>query len=110
MKELKFQVKTATFDVQKVLFRKAGNNLTALCSCAAGTKNQLCKHRLAILLGDDSAIVSDNVQDAATVRSWLIGSDVQQALHEMADAARALENAQEAYNSAKIHLLKTMLD
>ncbi|MEO8616895.1 MAG: hypothetical protein ABI600_17275 [Luteolibacter sp.] len=67
----------------KVVFKKNGPNLTALCNCRAGVMGQLCKHRLAILYGDNTAVVGNSTAEVAEVASWLEGSNVADAISEV---------------------------
>lgn len=63
-----------------VRLSKTGNNLTAKCSCPAGKKGMMCKHRMRLLAGNAEGVVSPNTGDAAKVKGWLTGSDVEEAL------------------------------
>lgn len=67
----------------QVVFRKSGKNLNASCGCRAGIMGQLCKHRLSILNGDKSAVVSDNVDQVSEVVAWLVGSYVAEVISEV---------------------------
>ena len=89
MQELTFLVKGSSKDPYEVIFIKDGDSLTAICSCPAGQHGNFCKHRIAILDGKSTAIVSDNADSVATVVDWLPGTDVDAAL----TALRAIESA-----------------
>lgn len=67
----------------KVRFKKDSDDLKATCSCRAGISGMLCKHRLSILDGDKSAVVSDNADQVSEVSSWLEGSKVSDAISEV---------------------------
>ena len=67
----------------KVVFLKNGRHLMATCSCKAGAMGMLCKHRLAILDGNRSAVVSDNSDQVVEVASWLPDSSVGEAISEL---------------------------
>jgi len=67
----------------QVIFKKTGKNLNASCGCRAGIMGQLCKHRLSILNGDNSAVVSDNVDQVEEVALWLMESNVAEAISEI---------------------------
>lgn len=67
----------------KLRFKKDGDELKATCSCRAGVSGMLCKHRLSILDGDKSAIVSGNTDQVTEVSSWLEGSKVADAISEV---------------------------
>jgi hypothetical protein len=40
----------------------------------------MCKHRMSLLSGSAKGVVSENSADAAKVKGWLTGSDVEEAL------------------------------
>jgi len=104
MKEVVFLVKGSSSDPYKVIFIKDGDSLTAICSCPAGQFGNVCKHRIAILDGDGSAVSSDNAASVSEVVSWLAGTDVESALAEL----RLLENATAA-NKNELHVAKKKL-
>jgi uncharacterized Zn finger protein len=86
MNELVFHVKGSSTKPYEVVFLKEGDHITALCDCMAGKNGQHCKHRFRILDGSDQDIVSDNTEEIALVQEWLIGSDLEEALKEIASA------------------------
>lgn len=88
----------------KVVFRKDGSELNATCNCKAGVNGMLCKHRLSILDGDKSAVISDNLDQVAEVASWLAGSNVAVAISNVA----SLE-VQKKQIEAKIKRAKKMV-
>lgn len=57
--------------------------MKATCTCKAGISGMLCKHRLSILDGDKSAVVSDNIEQVVEVSSWLQCSKVADAFSEV---------------------------
>ena len=60
MEEIFFLVQGSAEEPYKVTFRKTGNNLSAYCTCPAGENGQHSKHRMNILRGITSGIVSGN--------------------------------------------------
>ena len=76
-----------------VKLNRDGKNLTAKCTCQAGKKGMMRKHRLALLNGDSSAVVSDNASEVAHVKGWLVGSDVEEILREIKKAERDRNHA-----------------
>lgn len=89
MEQLDFIVKGSSSSTYEVTFIKDGGSLTALCTCPAGQFGGPCKHRLAILDGQPDGISSDNADQVLTVGQWLLGSDVESALHELRDAEKS---------------------
>ena len=68
-----------------VLFKGPGK-IALHCSCPAGSTGQHCKHRLALIDGDDSAVIRashtvDELKDA------IMGSEI----HSMVERVRAQE-------------------
>jgi hypothetical protein len=109
--ELTFSVKGSAPDPYVVRFiRRHDGNLTASCSCPAGTMGQYCKHRLGILDGSANGIVSGNVHEVPTVASWLSGSDVEKTLQSLTDAEAELEAAKKRVASAKKAVARAMAD
>ena len=78
-----FMVQGSQPEPYKVVFKKNGSDLRASCSCRAGVNGLLCKHRLSILNGDMSAVVSENIDQVTEVNSWLDGSNVAAAIAEV---------------------------
>lgn len=101
--EIMFKVQGSAELPYEVTF-KNDEELTAKCSCPAGEKKQLCKHRLQILYGVLDGIVSGNEADVATVASWLPGSKVERALLEVEQAEQKVEEAKKAVSVAKKQL------
>ena len=77
MEEITFLVQGSAIDPYRVTFTKNKNNLNAFCTCPAGENGQYCKHRLAILGGDVSAITSKNELEVETVgkSGWAMDRD-----------------------------------
>lgn len=92
----------------QVTFTKQGNNLNAFCTCPAGMHGQYCKHRFAIMSGDSAGIVSDNGDEVERVRDWIAGSDVEDALCELAEAEHEFDAAKERLAVAKRKLAASM--
>jgi uncharacterized Zn finger protein len=95
MDSLSFLVQGSAPEPYVVTFPRRGDNLTARCTCPAGTVGQYCKHRFAILAGDQHGVVSPNVGDIARVQEWLNGTDVEQALRELAEAEAEFDLAKQ---------------
>lgn len=106
MQELTFQVRGSSARPYEVVIIKDGDSLTALCSCPAGQHGNFCKHRIGILDGETSAIVSDNADSVATAVAWLAGTDVEAALTEVREAEKQADKA--ALATAKRKLARAM--
>jgi hypothetical protein len=110
MEEIYFLVQGSADEPYKVTFRKKDNNLSAYCTCPAGENGQYCKHRFRILEGSDEGVVSDNKNEVAIVKTWLVGTDVDAVLREVAEKEKALEKAKKELSIAKKMLARTMRD
>lgn len=84
MTKITFNVKGSSPQPYLVIFIKSSdNNLYASCTCAAGKNGQYCKHRIKLMSGETSGIVSTNLEDVYTIQAWLIGTDTENALIRM---------------------------
>jgi uncharacterized Zn finger protein len=108
MDVIKFLVKGSAPEPYHVTFTKTKNNLNAFCTCPAGENGQYCKHRFDILSGSTNAIVSKNQDEVAIIRTWLPGSDVEEALKEMTQAEHESNLASKRLSLAKKKVAKAM--
>lgn len=104
--EIIFNVKGSSPEPYEIRFIKDGDSLTALCSCPAGQYGNFCKHRIAILDGVYTAIVSDNREQATMIADWLAGTDVEQALQEFRNSENTADK--KAIAAAKRKLARAM--
>ena len=107
MEELTLLVKGSTSDPYELTFIKDGASLTALCTCPAGSFGNVCKHRVAILDGDASAVVGGDARKVSVVVDWLSGTDVESALADLR-AAIAAKAPKEDLADAKRVLARAM--
>lgn len=108
MEELVFMVKGSSPEPYKVTFTKNKNNINAFCTCLAGENGQYCKHRFAIMAGDGKAVVSSNKDKVVIVKSWLPGSDLEEALMELAEAEHEHEKAKKRLTAAKKNVARAL--
>jgi uncharacterized Zn finger protein len=101
MKEIEFLVQGSAPEPYRVTFIKGQKNFNAYCTCPAGENGQNCKHRFAILAGDVNAVISKNKDQVASVRLWLSGTDLENALVELAEAEHGYSAAKERLTIAK---------
>ena len=90
-----------------VTFTKS-TELFVSCTCAAGQLSQPCKHRISILTGDISAVVSANQADAQRLAEWLNGTKLAAALAAAVDAERELAIAKKKVTDTKKALGRMM--
>ena len=108
MEQLTILVKGSSAEPYELTFIKDGDSLTALCSCPAGSFGNVCKHRVAVIDGDSSAVLDDDADKVATVVEWLAGTDVEAALKEMRAADTAADATKTSRADAKRKLAKAM--
>jgi uncharacterized Zn finger protein len=108
VEELIFLVKGSTTKPYEITFIKDGSSLTALCTCPAGSFGNSCKHRVAILDGDASAISSDNAAKAPLIVEWLAGTDVEAALAAMREAEKDPDKSKQDVADLKKKLSRAM--
>ncbi|MDD3180602.1 MAG: hypothetical protein PHQ04_09650 [Opitutaceae bacterium] len=110
MGEITFLVQGSAVEPYVVRFTKNGSNLTAHCTCPAGVIGQYCKHRFRILKGDNEGIVSGNQEQVKEVASWLSGTDVETALHDVRSAEERLEAAKREFAVFKKKLARALMN
>lgn len=104
MAAVMFSVRSADgTDVHHVKATSTDRGLRFTCTCSDGTEGHHCEHRIALLLGDTSALVEI---DEAAVGSLMVmakGSSLLQAVHMLAqaEAAAAAAEAQLDLDRAK---------
>ena len=94
----------------RVTFVKSADNLSAFCTCDLGQSERYCDHRLDILRGDTSHIISDNVTDAAAVAQWAVGTDVYSAMLEIEQWENRAREAEHKLKAARHRLAVAMRD
>ena len=108
MEEITFKVKGSAADDYEVIFIKDDDSLTAVCDCPAGTFGNLCKHRVAIIDGNDAAITSDNKDKVPMIAKWLQGTDVEVALFELRSAEMHKDTPKDEIKALKRDLARAM--
>ncbi|GAB6846609.1 SWIM zinc finger family protein [Paraburkholderia kururiensis] len=109
MDKISFLVQGSANEPYEVTFERENNQIAAFCTCPAGANGTYCKHRLFILDGVISGIVSDNADQAVTVASWLRGSNLAADIENLSEAERVLEQAKSNVNKAKKNLAAAMM-
>lgn len=101
MRMYQFEVNGSAAEPYQVKIAIEHGSLTASCTCPAGRFGSICKHRLAIMTGDSSAVVGDNASDVAALLADLEGTEVHQAVAALNDAEADLSKAKRAVEKAK---------
>lgn len=108
MERVEFIVKGSQGDPYAVTFEVSGNNANAFCTCDAGSNGLWCKHRVGILAGDASRLLSDNAADITRVNALIRGTDLETAYADFVKANEAYARAQKELSLAKKALARTM--
>ncbi|MBF0614709.1 MAG: hypothetical protein G8237_13240 [Magnetococcales bacterium] len=109
MPELLFRVQGNNNRPVEVTIKKNGKNLTSTCTCSSGV-DDICQHRINILSGSDKEIISNNADEIKKISSWIAGTDVGKAMHDMIESLKMLENAKDDFNNARKRLIKALKD
>lgn len=71
MQNTTFEVLGSEGDVYRITFVQASGGVRVSCTCRAGMSGLFCKHRLALMAGDRSRMVSPELaSDLDAVMSW----------------------------------------
>jgi hypothetical protein len=103
-----FTVLGSKGDPYKIIFEIEGDRANAYCSCQAGQSGQYCKHRITILSGDLTYIVSENAAEASQLHDLLQGTDLMDSFDSFLKAEALAEEAKENLDSAKRDLARAM--
>lgn len=108
--ELIFQVQSDSGNEYEVIFWHDGDKkMHAYCSCPAGENNIHCKHRLALLDGDDEdTIISENHADLKLLGKLIKGTTLETAYKEYLSAEKEYQVAGNNFKAAKSALNKAM--
>jgi hypothetical protein len=88
--------------------KRSETNISAYCTCPAGQNGMYCKHRFSIIEGKTKGIVSDNLEDVQTVKSWLSGSDIEAAIERVLVVEGEVAKVKKRLSLAKKELAKAM--
>jgi hypothetical protein len=108
---LEFVVKGSKGDEYHILAERVGDRVVFFCTCKNARYDRsgnLCKHRWALLDGIVDNLLSGNEAEAALLPAMLTGTPSEEAWAHYREAARACQTAQDALESAKRALSRTM--
>ena len=77
---IEFIVQGSASEPYRVAFWRVGDNVKSSCTCQAGKNGLACKHRLSLLDGDVTNLLSSSPDSFQKLQSMLVGSDVGTAL------------------------------
>ncbi|WP_148264879.1 hypothetical protein [Collimonas fungivorans] len=104
METIQFSVQGSAEVPYEVTFIRDEDGLFAACTCSAGTMGASCKHRISILEGHRTDIVSANIEQVATVASWLPNSRIAACIDEITVAEHEFDRAKKQVSAAKKRL------
>ena len=107
MDELVFQVQGSAPEPYVITIRRRDGEVLALCTCQAGENGLHCKHRIAILSGENPGVLAD-ADKLPLVVAWLPGTKLAASLAEFATAEESFRIADLAFKSVKKKLGRTM--
>jgi uncharacterized Zn finger protein len=96
MDQVRIQVQGSAPEPYELVFQLQDGLFTASCSCAAGIKGDLCKHRLGVLTRGTSA-----TGDGEKILSMYSGSPAEKALLQVAVVEQELSAVQQKLRMAK---------
>lgn len=86
----------------KVVFNNKDGLINIKCDCPAGELTKLCKHKLNLIRGDDSALLYlNNPDDWCTVKKWINNSAFCKLIIEHDRAEEAVKEGQKVFKIIK---------
>ena len=107
MSDLFVEVRGSEGDIYQVSFAKDAIGVNVQCSCKAGKMGQFCRHRLALLAGDRSAMVNPakgSVLDEAL--SWREFDSIKAEIAELKKVAHQIDSLKKVEASHKKRIAK----
>jgi len=62
-----------------IIFWRLGKKISSSCDCFAGQGSYICKHRLALLQGNVTSLVDNDLANLHALHDMMIGSDAEEA-------------------------------
>ena len=106
--KIQFLVTGSSDEPYEVVFMKDGEKISATCTCPAGIYGRYCKHRLNIIDGERTNIVSDNADEVEIIQTWVSGSQIESVLREIEFAEQRAALAKQEVSDAKTRLARIM--
>lgn len=108
-RKLVFEVQGSADIPYTVTLTRTDRNLTATCTCKAGTFGQQCKHRINLLLGDVTKVVA-GADQTGQLADVVAGTDVDAPLQEFVAADQAYAAAKTRRDRASKRLAAAFKD
>lgn len=108
MRQIEFTVRGMKGDLYTCTFERDGDNLNAFCTCPDGRVGSYCKHRFALIDGNQSIVVSNNAKEVEALPEMLSGTDVEIALVALSEAIETFKQAETNLIQAERELARAM--
>lgn len=108
--KLKFDVQGSEPVPYEIVATKRGSNMTMTCDCMGAAMGRHCKHRVNLLCGDITHLVSNNAQDVEKLKEMVKGTDVEHALEAVLEAETAQRDAKRHHDGTKRALARALQD
>ena len=94
---------------RSVLVTQDDSGLSYFCDCPAGIRERICKHKMALVLGDDSILYDkDQRKSFDKVMEWVAQSGYPDLMKELKEAENELEPAKEKVGNIKEKIIRGM--
>ena len=110
--ELTILVKSSSrSEPRTVNVTKDDSGLSLFCDCPAGNWGRICKHKLAIVSGDDSMLYDDDQREIfETAMGWVAKSGYPDLIKELKAAEKGLKSAREEVGDIKVKITRAMAE
>lgn len=108
MRRVEFTVRGMRGDLYTCTFERDGDNLNAFCTCPDGHAGNYCKHRFALIDGNQNIVVSNNAEEVDDLPEMIAGTDVETALVALSEAAENYQQAETQLTEAQHELARAM--
>lgn len=99
--------KSSSGGTYQVTFAFDGQKLSTRCTCKAGIMGALCKHRIALVVGDTTMLAKqDELADLQKVTDWAKQAGILDTCNSLVEAEREVARAQEKVRKLKKILLE----
>jgi len=88
----------------KLTFYKKDGKAWLNCSCPAGEYGQHCRHAIALINGDTSMVIGNNIQEAAEIKNMVKGTRLEILVKNVMAAESVLKKAKKLVSEQKEEL------
>ncbi|ABK16805.1 hypothetical protein [Syntrophobacter fumaroxidans] len=108
MDSLQFLIQGSAPEPYTVTLIRVGPDITISCSCPGAKFEKHCKHRIRILTGDKTGIISGNADCLCQVSEMIRGTAIESARDRYQQAEREVEMAKKKFMKVKKELSDLM--